>query len=72
MIYPWRIESGYPESVRGECRDRIPDFEVDNEFQNWLEAHEVVINKSWLVTRATRMRIQGALKVIVFLWYLLE
>ena len=30
-------------------------FKIEAEFESWLEVHEVVTNKSWVVTRATRM-----------------
>jgi len=30
-------------------------IEIEAEFESWLEVHEVVTNKSWVVTRATRM-----------------
>lgn len=54
----WRIDSSRPETVRGQFQGMIPDFQPSEEFQNWLEIHAAVINNSWLVTRATRMRTQ--------------
>eukprot|EP00088_Acartia_fossae_P012585 TRINITY_DN1649_c0_g1_i5.p1 TRINITY_DN1649_c0_g1~~TRINITY_DN1649_c0_g1_i5.p1 ORF type:complete len:255 (-),score=58.68 TRINITY_DN1649_c0_g1_i5:172-936(-) len=45
------------------------DFEPDDNFENWLEAHEVAVNTNWLVTRASRMRIleQGGMRITHFL-----
>jgi len=54
----WRIDSSRPESVRGQFRGMFPDFQPSDQFQNWLEIHAAVVNNSWLVTRATRMRTQ--------------
>ena len=49
----------HPERVRGEFMGSMLDFEPDDNFENWLEAHEVAVNTNWLVTRASRMRILG-------------
>jgi len=54
----WRINSSSPETVRGQFQGMIPDFQPSDQFQNWLEIHAAVINNTWLVTRATRMRTQ--------------
>jgi len=68
-IFYWKIDSMAPERVRGQFQGSLPDFESDDEFQNWLEAHEVVLNSSWIVTRATRMRVQdeGSMRTSHFL-----
>ena len=50
-----------PENVRGEFLGSMLDFEPDEMFENWLEAHEVAVNSNWLVTRASRMRLLGNL-----------
>eukprot|EP00090_Calanus_glacialis_P018917 TRINITY_DN29226_c0_g1_i1.p1 TRINITY_DN29226_c0_g1~~TRINITY_DN29226_c0_g1_i1.p1 ORF type:complete len:496 (+),score=140.44 TRINITY_DN29226_c0_g1_i1:83-1570(+) len=54
----WRINSRRPETVRGQFQGMIPDFQPSDQFQNWLEIHAAVVNNTWLVTRATRMRTQ--------------
>jgi len=54
----WRINSSRPETVRGQFQGMIPDFQPSDQFQNWLEIHAAVVNNTWLVTRATRMRTQ--------------
>jgi len=68
-IYYWRIDSNAPDRVRGQYGGCIPEYEANAEFQNVLEAHESVVNSRWLVTRATRMRIQaeGGLRMTHFL-----
>jgi len=67
-IWYWKIDAMAPERVRGKYLGSIPDFERDELLQNWLETHEVVINSSWMVTRATRTPMQdGGLKITHFL-----
>jgi len=53
-LLSWRIDSGRPEMVRGRFMGVLPDFEPSDDYQNWLEVHTAVINKDYLVTRATR------------------
>ena len=53
-----------PENVRGEFLGSMLDFEPDEMFENWLEAHEVAVNSNWLVTRASRMRLLGNIFII--------
>ena len=58
-----------PENVRGEFMGSMLDFEPDDNFENWLEAHEVAVNSNWLVTRASRMRLLGQYLMIYILNY---
>jgi len=68
-IFYWKIDSMAPENVRGEFLGSMLDFEPDEMFENWLEAHEVAVNSNWLVTRASRMRLleQGGMRITHFL-----
>ena len=53
--FSWRIDSDAPDTVRGRFQGVCPDFEPSDLYQNWLEVHSAVINKDYLVTRATRV-----------------
>jgi len=68
-IFYWKIDSMCPENVRGEFMGSMLDFEPDDNFENWLEAHEVAVNSNWLVTRASRMRLleEGGMRITHFL-----
>jgi len=68
-IFYWKIDSMRPETVRGEYIGSMLDFEPDDNFENWLEAHEVAVNSNWLVTRASRMRLleEGGMRITHFL-----
>lgn len=57
MLYYWKLEMKSTRKIEGHYQGCIPDFERDGSAQNWLEAHDVAVNSSWVVTRATRMRL---------------
>jgi len=58
-LLSWRVDTNRPETVRGKFLGMFPDFQPTEEFQNWLEVHSAVINRFWLVTRATRLKNNG-------------